>query len=235
MLGTAGLYVLFTSPQQLLHSLNGLNAYLPIAISSLLKQTLAPIGHNPHGQAGLAVILSILALLYTTSGGIQNLVKATNKAYEVEETRGLIKRRLTSVALSVLMLAIGGLVALLLVMQGSALHRLGFPNFVATVFPYARFPILIFLIAVVLSAIYRYAPNRQEPSWQWVSWGASAATILWLAVTALFFIYAQNFGSFNKTYGSFAGIIVLMTWFNLSSFIVLLGAQVNKKLETVAE
>jgi membrane protein len=231
VLGLASIYTLFTDPSSLLQILDRLNTVLPTAIADMLHTQLAPIASSSRAHLGLAAVLSVLTLLWTLSGGLQNLIKATNKVYEVEESRSFVKLRLTSVALSVVLLVIGALVIFLLTLQSDALTEWGWPHILAATFPILRWPVLVVLITVLLATIYRYAPDRREPHWQWVSWGASAATLIWLAASALFFIYAQNFANFNRTYGTFAGIIVLMTWFNISSLIVLVGAQVNKKLE----
>ncbi|HEX8182693.1 MAG TPA: YihY/virulence factor BrkB family protein [Candidatus Saccharimonadales bacterium] len=235
LLGLATVYATFTSPQTLLDFIAGLQGIVPPAIYDVIDQQLSPLASAHKGSLGIAAIVSVLALLWTTSGGLQNLIKATNVAYGVKETRGLVKLRLTSIVLSLVLLLLGTAILVMLLLQGTALDKLGAPHMIATIFPWLRWPILIVLISIMLSVIYRYAPNRQTPGWSWVSWGAAAATIIWLLGTALFFYYAQKFGNFNKSYGIFAGIIVLMTWFNLSSLIVLIGAQVNNKLEEVTD
>jgi membrane protein len=231
ILGLATVTLIFTSPEQLTSILNNLTHYLPSAIAKLLNTQLTPLISSSNRAAGIAAIVSIAALIWTTSGGVQNLVKATNKAYDVKESRNLVKLRLTSAALSIIMLVIGAFIVLLLLLQRSALEHLGLPSALATLFPILRWPLLVVLISTMLAAIYRYAPDRKEPHWQWVSWGATAATIIWLIVTVVFFLYVQNFANFNKSYGSLAGIVILMIWFNYSALIILVGAQVNKRLE----
>ena len=82
-----------------------------------------------------------------------------------------------------------------------------------------------------LAVLYRYAPDRDSPQWQWVSPGAIVATALWIVGSILFSVYVGNFGSYNKTYGSLGGAVVLMTWLYLTAFVVLLGAAVNAQTE----
>lgn len=232
-LGLATLYTSIAGPESLLSLLDDLKLVAPPAIQDLLQVQLSPLARAGQTSLGIAALVSLIAVLWTTSGGIQNLVKATNIAYGVEESRGLIKLRLLSTALSVVFIVFGAVILALLVMQGDALHALGVPSAAANLFPILRWPLLVVIISIILAIIYRYAPDRREPRWSFVSWGATAATIIWLIGTVLFFFYAQHFGSFNKSYGTFAGIIILMIWFNLSSLIVLIGAQVNNKLEEV--
>lgn len=233
-LGFATLYATLAGPQALLDLLNNLSLVLPPAIQDLLQQQLSPLARASRGSLGIATIVSLAIVFWTVSGGVQNLIKATNIAYEAEETRGFFKLRLVSLALSGVFIVFAAIILVLLILQGDALHALGVPSLLANLFPIVRWPLLVIILSVVLSIIYRYAPNRREPRWSWVSWGATAAVVLWLIGTILFFFYAQHFGNFNKSYGIFASIIILMTWFNLSSLVVLVGAQVNKKLEDVS-
>jgi membrane protein len=232
-LGAATIYANFAGTDALRQAIDSTKVLLPRAMYELIHAQLLPLTQASHKSLAVASILSIAALIWTTSGGLQNLIEATNIAYSVDESRNVIKLRLLAVLMSIALLAFGAVVLPLLLLQGTALTSLHAPHIVAVIFPILRWPLLIGLISIALSFIYRYAPNRQEPRWQWVSWGAAAATIIWLAGSAVFFIYAQNFANFNKTYGIFAGIIVLMSWFNLSSLIIILGAQVNHELEKV--
>jgi membrane protein len=231
--GLATVVAIFAGKEMLFKILDGLRLVVPEPIAVLLQTQLAPITKATSTSLGIATVVTIAALLWTTSGGLQNLIKATNTAYDTQETRGLIKMRLMSVVMSIILLVLGAVTLGLLILQPTALHAWGFPDLWANLFPILRWPVLAVIISIALAFIYRYAPNRREPRWQWVSWGAAAATIIWLIGTVLFFLYVQYFANFNKTYGTFAGIIILMTWFNLSSLIILLGAQVNQRLEAV--
>jgi membrane protein len=108
---------------------------------------------------------------------------------------------------------------------------LPFGGFGKTLAAIIRWPILLALLMVCLAAIYRFAPSREEPRWRWVSWGAVVATVLWIIGSALFSLYVGKFASYDKTYGSLGGVVVLLMWLYLSSFIVLLGAQLNAEIE----
>ena len=83
-----------------------------------------------------------------------------------------------------------------------------------------------------IAVLYRYAPDRRPtPPWRWISPGSVAATLVWLAATALFGFYVANFGSYNATYGSLGAVIVFLTWLYLSAYILLLGAELNAEVE----
>ena len=83
-----------------------------------------------------------------------------------------------------------------------------------------------------LALLYRVGPDRDDPKWRWVSWGAVIATVLWLIGSVAFSLYASNFGSYDKTYGSLGGVVVLMLWLYLTALVVVLGAEINAALET---
>jgi membrane protein len=95
----------------------------------------------------------------------------------------------------------------------------------------ARWLLLVILLAVALAVIYRVAPDRDAPKIKWVSVGALTATVLWLLASIGFTIYVANFGSYAKTYGALAGVIILMLWLWISCFAILLGATINAESE----
>ena len=114
----------------------------------------------------------------------------------------------------------------------SWLAELGVASVLISLFSIVRWLVLLIIMMAALSFLYYYAPNRSRPRWRWLSWGAIVATGLWLLVTAAFFVYARYFAHFSDSYSLFAGIIVLMTWCNVSAMAFLIGATVNHQLES---
>jgi membrane protein len=108
---------------------------------------------------------------------------------------------------------------------------LGLNGLLENVISYARWPILAIMMMLGLSIIYRYGPSRDEARWSWVSPGAVLATVLWLAGSALFSLYVTSFANYNKTYGSMGAVVILLTWFLLSAYAALLGAELNAEME----
>ena len=111
------------------------------------------------------------------------------------------------------------------------LNLIGLGPVVETLLRLVRWPILFGVALLVLAIIYRYGPSRAQARWRWVSWGSAIATILWIVASIAFSFYASHFGSYNKTYGSMAAVVVLMLWLFLTALCVLLGAEVNSELE----
>jgi membrane protein len=87
------------------------------------------------------------------------------------------------------------------------------------------------VITLALAILYRYGPSREKPQWRWITWGSAVAAVSWLVISILFSWYAENFGNYNKTYGSLGAIIAFMFWIWLSIIVVLLGAELNAETE----
>ena len=87
-----------------------------------------------------------------------------------------------------------------------------------------QWPLLMFLVMLGLAVLYRFCPDRDKPQWRWLSPGAIAATLLWIVASIGFTVYVTNFGSYDKTYGSLGGVVILLTWLYLCALMVLLGA-----------
>lgn len=207
-----------------------IETYLPSDIGRLIAAQLDAALENPSSGV-IIIIFGILISLFSLSGAISNIISAVNAIYETSETRKFVKLRLTSLTF----IAIGGVLALvvagLLILNESWLVNMGVPQIVAWLIIILRWFVLAGIVAVVLSVFYRYAPDRKNPHWQWVTWGSCIATAIWLIGTTLFFVYARYFAHFTESYSVFAGIIVLMIWLNLTAFAVLIGAEINYRLE----
>ncbi len=224
------IYSLVISSEQLVATTAIIDQYLPRDIASLITSQLTKLIERPQANI-IAAVVSIALALFAASGGVQNLIKATNKAYDVEETRSFVKLRIVSLCFTLAAVVLTIPIFGLLVLRSDFLVNFGVPDQLTILLSAIRWLLIITIISIVLAAVYRYGPNRQNARWQWVSWGAVAATILWAAGSAVFFYYLQNFANYQESYGIFAGIIALMLWFNLSALVILLGAEVNHRLE----
>lgn len=207
-----------------------ISSFLPSDMAGLLTAQLTN-AINSESTNVLIAIAAIALALFGVSGAMSSLVNGLNVAYQVDETRNIVKVRLVSLGMTCL-LVVGLLMVLpLIALGGDILRMFGMPDVVVWIFSGLRWVLLAAVMVISLAVVYRYAPNRSQVRWQWVSWGAIMATLLWLLVTAVFFVYVQNFANFSESYSLFAGIIVLMMWLNFTGLIVLVGAEVNHQLE----
>lgn len=222
---------LIADPGQITQQVQSFTGGLPPASSQLISDQLQTITQSSGGALTIGLVISLLAALWSASSGTSSVMTAVNIAYEEKETRGFVKLRgiallltLGTVVFLVVTLALIAVVPV--VLQAVPLGPLG--TLLAEVL---RWVLLIALIMVGLAVLYRVAPDRNPPKFRWVSVGSVVAALLWLLGSAGFSLYVNYFGNYNKTYGALAGVIVLLLWFFLTSYIVLLGAEINAQAE----
>ncbi|WP_299741050.1 YihY/virulence factor BrkB family protein [uncultured Roseobacter sp.] len=222
---------LIVEPSQIVDQLESLSGLMPEEVISIVTAQATEVAGSREGGLGLAAIVGVLIALYSASKGMASLIEGINVAYDEEEERGFIRLKLVTFALT-LFLMIGLLVALMATLGLPAV--LAFLDFGA-VFEFlmtAGLWVGLFLLTVFgLSVLYRYAPSRDEPEWKWASPGAIVACLIWVIASAGFAFYVRNFGSYNESFGTLAGVIVLLMWFWISAFIILLGAELNAEME----
>ena len=222
---------LFFDPTQVTDQLQSLTALVPEEIITIIvKQARAVTGSND-GGLGLTALLGFAIALYSASKGVGSLMDGINVAYDETEERGFIKLKLVTLGLTLLLVfgVIVSMTATLAIPAALSIVNLGGlaePAVLAVSF------IVIALMSILgLSILYHYAPSRDAPEWSWVSAGAIAGCTLWIVGSAGFAYYVKTFGSYNESFGTLAGVVILMTWLWLSAFIILLGAELNAEME----
>lgn len=208
-----------------------LTAYVPADIHKLFVTQLENATGNVASNTLVATV-GITLSIFGVAGATGNTMTALNIMYEIKEKRSFIETRVTSVVLTIGLIMMMLVVVPLLFAGGDVLRWLGMPELLIDAFGILRWLLLAGLMMVSLAVLYHFGPSRDpRAAWQWVSWGAIIATLMWVIGSGLFFIYLQYFANFSNSYSLFAGLIALMVWLNLSSFIVLLGAEINHRLE----
>ncbi|MFL6564058.1 MAG: YihY/virulence factor BrkB family protein [Burkholderiales bacterium] len=231
LIALVGLYGLAFDPQQVSQHLSALTAVLPGEAANLIGQQLGEVTTMERTSLGVGSIVAVLFALWSASAGMRTLMTALDVAYGEKETRGTVKFYGTSLLLT-LGAVLGGIVAIAtIVAVPVALQYLGVDRDVENIVAYGRWPLLAAVMLAGLAIVYRHGPDRRRPQWRWVSWGAVIATLLWIASSALFSLYVTRFGDYNKTYGSMGAVVILMTWFLLTAYIFLIGAEINAEME----
>jgi membrane protein len=236
MIALVSLYGLFADPATIASQLEQLTEALPEEARQVITDQVNMLAAR-RAALSIGLIISVAIALWSASGGMNNLLTAVNVAYDEEEKRGFIKKRLMSLGLTlagivfmVIMLSIVAILPPLLqaVFGGGALRW---------VFQILGWLVLVVLVMAALAIIYRLGPDRDSPKMKWVSVGAVIATLIWLAASIGFSVYTSTFGNYAKTYGVFAGIVVLLFWLWISSYAILLGAEINAEAEqqTIAD
>jgi membrane protein len=231
MIAALTLYGLVADPAQVAAQVNDLASALPETARPIITDQLHAVANSSDGALGIGLVVSILAALWSASGGTMNLIKATNLAYDEDETRGFVKLRGTALALTLGAVVFVLLAVALVAVVPPVFDALGLGGIALVVAQVVRWALLVALVVAALAVVYRVAPDRDAPRFTWTSVGALVATVLWIIGSVAFSLYVNNFGSYNKTYGALAGVIVLMLWLYLTSYIVLLGAEINAESE----
>ena len=225
------LYGLFADPATVSSQVAQLSAALPEQAQPLVEGALTSLTGPAGGALSIGLIVSLLGALWSASGGTSNLMSAVNIAYDEEETRGFLKLRGTALALTLGAIVFSLVAIALVAVLPAVLNALQLGAGVNFLVQVLRWVLLVLLEVVALAVVYRVAPDRDSPKFLWTSPGAVVATVLWVIGSALFSLYVNNFGSYNATYGALAGVVVLLLWMYLTSYIVLLGAEINAEAE----
>jgi membrane protein len=225
------LYGLFADPAAMTNHLNALSSFVPGGALDVVSEQLGRVVSQGNRTLGFAFLLGLVVSLWSANAGMKALFDALNIVYAEPEKRGFIKLNAESLAFTLGALILTLLAIAAMIVLPIALDYLGLAAATAWILTLGRWPLLLIAISLAIALIYRYGPSRREPQWRWISWGSAFAAIAWLIVSILFSWYAQNFGNYNKTYGSLGAVIGFMTWIWLSSIVILIGAELNAETE----
>ena len=238
LLVAIGIFTLVASPSDVSTLVDKLDTLMPSQATSLIQDSLTQMTQKQAAGAALLGIGGLLAV-WSLGGAMQNVMWALNVAYERDETRSFVKRRLTAwgmLGFALLGFALTfGLLVLGPALSGWIGNAIGEPGLVKTVWWVAQWPLLILGLLVSFAGILYLGPNVEHPNWKFLSFGAVFAIVMWLAASGLFAFYVSKFGSYNKAWGSLSAVVILLTWFWLSGVALLLGAEINAEAERSRE
>ena len=181
-----------------------------------------------------AAIVSIALALWGVSGAFRSVMEAMNVMYAVEEDRPFWKVYGISIfiSLAVILLVISafGIVIFGGSVGGGLAGFIGLSGVFQTVWSIVQWPIVACVMLFAFALIYYFAPAAKQ-KFRWISPGAVLAFVFWLLFSLLFSFYVGNFSSYNDTYGSLAGVIILMLYIYYSAVIMLIGAEMNQVIE----
>ena len=231
LIAMISIYGLVASPETVARQVEDLAAQLPDDAAGLIGQQLNSIVTNNSGALSVSLAVSVLGALWSASGGVGNLVTAVNLAYDEVETRGFVKRKAISLGLTLGAIVFVLITFTLVAVVPNVIEALPLGAVGTVLVQVVRWVLLLSVFAGSLAVLYRVAPDRDAPQLRWVSLGAVVVTVIWALVSLGFSLYVNNFGSYDKTYGAIAGVIVLMLWLYLTCYLILLGAEINSEAE----
>lgn len=214
--------------------LDNLGEVAPGGVKSFLTTVIDQV-QGKAGAASLAAIVGILVALWSASGYVAAFMRASNAIYEVDEGRPIWKtvpvRVLTTLALVVMLL-----ISLVLVVVTGPIAKqvgqaFGIGDTAVLVWDIAKWPVLLVVVSLMFSLLYKATPNVKQPKFRWLTPGGALAVVVWVLVSALFAVYVAFSGSYNKTYGSLATVIVFLVWLWITNIAILLGLEFDAETQ----
>ena len=217
---------------------DAIGSFLPGDAAEVLTPSLEN-GEKASGS-GFAALFGTAVALFSASAGMVALQVGLNVVYDVEEDRKYLKARLYALLLLVVTAVLGG-VATAAIVFGAPIGEEVADNLGAggsafmALWTLARWLVGIMSLTILFASYYVLGPNRETPRWTWISPGGLLATLIWLLASLGFSFYVGSFGSYAETYGSLAGVVVLLLWLFLSGLAIVLGGELNAELERQGE
>jgi membrane protein len=215
----------------LLHLLGPVSPKAVVDAINLAKQSSA----DNHAGSAIALTIGVIGALWAASGATSSVIKAVNRAFDLEETRPFWKVRLLALALVVLAGLVTASVFVMIVFGGpvgdAIARRADLGSEFTVVWNVLRWPIAFLGILLFFALVYWLGPNRTPRNWKWLTPGSALGGVLWLGLSGLFALYTSFSHSYDRTYGSLAGAVILLLWLYYSAVALLLGAELNAELE----
>ncbi|MGA4605455.1 MULTISPECIES: YihY/virulence factor BrkB family protein [Pseudoalteromonas] len=225
------IYAYFSSPAEMVDQLLPLIELLPPSSQEIMLQQLKALTQKSQTSLSLGAIFTLFLTIWSSSKGCQALITACNITYHEHNKRqflqALVVRFLFSVGaifVAIVALSIIGILPIVL-------NLVGFTTALDSIIQIITWSILAALFHFSLAFVYRYAPHRRAAKWRWITLGSFTATGLWILASLGFSYYVAQFASYNETYGSLGGVVIMMMWLYLSAYIIIFGAALNASTE----
>ena len=225
------IYGLLFDPVSVEQQLAVLQRLLPPTAFTLIENRV----HELVAQSGhiltIGLVVSAAVTLWSSATGTKAMLSALNMAYEEEEHRGFLAFQLEALLMTLCGILTGVFGLAILVGLPTIFGFIGLSAHIKSLIAIAGWVLLVIFVMISLALLYRFGPSRRPAKWHWITPGSVAATILWLAASALFSVYVGRFATYNATYGPLATVAGVMMWFWVTVYAVLLGAELNAELE----
>jgi membrane protein len=186
-------------------------------------------------SAVLGAVIGLLVALWSASGYVSAFMRASNVIYDIPEGRPIWKTIPIRVGVTVFAVVVMVVSAVIVVVSGPVARQIGqlvgAGDTGLTLWNVLKWPVLLLLVSVLFAVLFWASPNARQGGVKWVSPGGIIAVVIWLVVSGLFAVYVAYFSSYNKTYGSLAGVVVFLVWLWLTNIAILFGQELNAEIE----
>jgi membrane protein len=205
----------------------------PGSTVDVIREPLEKFASSP--AAGFALVTGIVLAIWSASGYVGAFSRAMNRIYEIEEGRPFWKLRPMQLLVTIIAIVLILIMAVVLVLSGPVLDTvgdaLGIGAALKVAWSIAKWPVLAVAVILIIAILYYATPNAKQPKFRWMSVGAAVALIVLVIASLGFGLYVANFSNYDKTYGSFAGIIIFLLWLWIANLALLFGAELDAELE----
>jgi membrane protein len=189
---------------------------------------------NTGGISSVLAIVGLLGAVWSASGYVAAFIRSSNAVYDIPEGRPAWIVTPLRLAVTVALMILAIVSALIVVFTGGIARQvgtaLGLGDTAMTVWSIAKWPVLVLLVTVMIALLYWASPNARLRGFRWVTPGSFLALVIWMVASAGFALYVANFGSYNKTYGTLAGVIIFLVWLWITNLAILLGLEFDAEL-----
>ncbi|WP_330284850.1 YihY/virulence factor BrkB family protein [Streptomyces sp. NBC_00588] len=208
--------------------LDNLQQLTPGSARDIITRAVEQLQTNS-GTGSLMALLGIVLAVWSASGYVAAFIRSANAVYDMPEGRPVWKILPVRVGVTVVLMVLAVLSSLIVVFTGGLARQagqaLGVGDTALTVWSIAKWPVLVLLVTVMIAILYWATPNAKVKGFRWITPGSLLALVIWLLASAGFAFYVANFASYNKTYGTMAGVIVFLVWLWISNLAILLGLE----------
>ncbi|MBQ4833845.1 YihY/virulence factor BrkB family protein [Pseudoalteromonas sp. MMG010] len=224
-------YAYFSSPSDISEHLAHIVTMLPQSTGELLLSQISNLAKRSDASLSFSAIGTLILTIWSSSKGSQALITACNISYHEYEKRAFFKALMVRFLFSVGAIVVATFSLLIIGILPIILNLVGLKESVDIFINAISWPILALTFNSALVLLYRYAPHRKPAKWRWITLGSVTATVLWIAASIGFSFYVAHFASYNETYGSLGGVVIMLMWLYISAYIVILGAVLNASSE----
>ncbi|MEU9472240.1 YihY/virulence factor BrkB family protein [Streptomyces avermitilis] len=208
--------------------LNNIQKLAPGSARDIITRAVEQLQNNS-GTGSVVAILGLVLAVWSASGYVAAFIRASNAVYDMPEGRPVWKILPIRVGVTVVLMVLAVISALIVVFTGGLARQagdaLGIGDTALTVWSIAKWPVLVILVTLMIAILYWASPNAKVKGWRWITPGSFLALLIWMIASAGFAFYVANFASYNKTYGTMAGVIVFLVWLWITNLAILLGLE----------